>query len=230
VLDLKQLASSIGERAILPTVGHELRTPLTSICGYIETVLDGEIDPQTSRRFLETARLEALRLGRLIDVMLRVSMLDLAPPALSGECDVVEQIRATIDIIAPIARKRDVTIRTRSPRRAVVRLDPDECIHALSNLVENAVKHGSEHGTIKVACRRVDPFVEVTIEDDGSGVDPAERKAIFTLGVRGAGTDRTGSGIGLAVVKAIAERSGGDVRVESSSLGGARFVLRVPAG
>ena len=175
MLDLKQLASSIGERAILPTVGHELRTPLTSICGYIETVLDGEIDPQTSRRFLETARLEALRLGRLIDVMLRVSMLDLAPPALSGECDVVEQIRATIDIIAPIARKRDVTIRTRSPRRAVVRLDPDECIHALSNLVENAVKHGSEHGTIKVACRRVDPFVEVTIEDDGSGVDPAER-------------------------------------------------------
>ncbi|MGP8099464.1 MAG: sensor histidine kinase [Candidatus Cybelea sp.] len=230
MLDLKQLASSIGERAILPTVGHELRTPLTSICGYIETVLDGEIDPQMSRRFLETARLEALRLGRLIDVMLRVSMLDLAPPALSGECDVVEQIRATIDIIAPIARKRDVTIRTRSPRRAVVRLDPDECIHALSNLVENAVKHGSEHGTIKVACRRVDPFVEVTIEDDGSGVDPAERKAIFTLGVRGAGTDRTGSGIGLAVVKAIAERSGGDVRVESSSLGGARFVLRVPAG
>ncbi len=92
------------------------------------------------------------------------------------------------------------------------------------------MKHGSEHGTVKVACRRVDPFVEVSVEDDGSGVDPAERKAIFTMGIRGAGTDRTGSGIGLAVVKAIAERSGGDVRVESSSLGGARFVLRVPAG
>jgi signal transduction histidine kinase len=230
VLDLKQLASSIGERAVLPTVGHELRTPLTSICGYIETVLEGQIDPQTSRRFLETARLEALRLGRLIDGMLEVSKLDLAPPALTGVCDVVEQIRATIDIIAPIARKRNVTIRTRAPKRIVARLDADECVHALSNLVENAVKHGSERGTVKVACRGVDPFVEVSVEDDGSGVDPAERKAIFALGARGAGTDRTGSGIGLAVVKAIVERCGGDVRVESSSVGGARFVLRVPAG
>jgi len=230
VLDLKRLASFIGERAVLPTVGHELRTPLTSICGYIETVLDGQIDSQTSRRFLEIARLEALRLGRMIDGMLEVSMLDLAPPGLSGLCDVVEQIRATIDIIAPIARKRDVTIRTRSPKRAVARLEADECVHALSNLVENAVKHGSEHGTVKVGCRRAEPFVEVTVEDDGSGVDPADRKAIFKLGVRGANTDRTGSGIGLAVVKAIAERRGGDVRVESSSLGGARFVLRLPAG
>jgi two-component system, OmpR family, phosphate regulon sensor histidine kinase PhoR len=229
VLDLKQLASSIGERAVLPTVGHELRTPLTSIRGYIETVLEGQIDPQTSRRFLETARLEALRLGRLIDGMLEVSMLDVTPAAL-GRCDVVEQMRATLDIIAPIARKRDVTIRTRSPKGVVARLDADELVHALSNLVENAVKHGSEHGTVKLACRRVDPFVEVTVEDDGSGVEPAERTAIFAMGVRGAGTDRTGSGIGLAVVKAIAERSGGDVRVESSSLGGARFVLRVPAG
>jgi signal transduction histidine kinase len=230
VLDLKQLVRSIGERAVLPTVGHELRTPLTSICGYIETVLDGQIDPQTSRRFLETARLEALRLGRLIDGMLEISMLDVAASRPSGRCDVVEQIRATLDIIAPIARKRDVTIRTRSPKRAAALLDADECVHALSNLVENAVKHGSQHGTVKIACRRVAPFVEITVEDDGSGVDPAERKAIFTMGVRGASTDCTGSGIGLAVVQAIAERSGGDVRVESSSLGGARFVLRVPAG
>lgn len=155
-------------------------------------------------------------------------MLELRPGL--ARCDVVEQIRATVDIIAPIAHKRDVTIRTRSPKRAVARLDGDECVHALSNLVENAVKHGSEHGTVKVACRRADPFVEVAVDDDGGGVDPVRRKAIFALGVRGAGTDRTGSGIGLAVVRAIAERAGGDVRVESSSLGGARFVLRVPAG
>jgi two-component system phosphate regulon sensor histidine kinase PhoR len=215
---------------VLPTVGHELRTPLTSIRGYIETVLDGQIDAQTARRFLETARREALRLGRLIDGMLEISRLDAGPSTRSGRCDVVEQIRATIDMITPIARKRDVTIRTRAPKSVVARLDADECVHALSNLIENAVKHGSEHGTVKVACRRVDQLVEVTVDDDGSGVDPAERKAIFTLGVRGASAQRSGNGIGLAVVKAIVERSGGDVRVESSSAGGARFVLRVPAG
>lgn len=229
MLDLNELANAVGERAVLPALGHELRTPLTSIRGYLETLLEGRPDPQTARRFLETAQREALRLSRLVDGMLQFSMLDLAPVPRIAVCDVVEQIRATVDIIAPLAHKRSVTIRTRAPRSAVARLDGDACIHLLSNLVENAVKHGSEGGSVRVTCRRVDSFVEIAVEDDGDGVDPSERKAIFGIGVRGAGTDVTGSGIGLAVVKLIAERAGGDVRVEDSKLGGARFVLRLPA-
>ena len=63
------------ERAeMLATVGHELRTPLTSIRGYLETLLDEEPDPPTSRRFLETARREAMRLGRLVDGMLEFAL------------------------------------------------------------------------------------------------------------------------------------------------------------
>jgi signal transduction histidine kinase len=230
VLDLESLVRAVGERAVLPAVGHELRRPLTSIRGYLETVLEGDADPQTTRRFLETAQRETLRLGQLIDGMLALSSLEPAPAPRDLRCDVVEQIRATIDIVAPMARKRDVTLRTRAPKRAIACVDADECIHALSNLVENAVKHGSEHGAVKIGCRRSAAFVEVAVDDDGDGVDPAERTAIFAMGVRGAGTDRTGSGIGLAVVKAIAGRAGGDVRVESSALGGARFILRFPAG
>ncbi|HEX3458068.1 MAG TPA: histidine kinase dimerization/phospho-acceptor domain-containing protein, partial [Candidatus Baltobacteraceae bacterium] len=63
---------------VLATVGHELRTPLTSIRGYVETLLGGELDPSTARRFLETVRRETLRLGRLIDGMLEFSLLDLS--------------------------------------------------------------------------------------------------------------------------------------------------------
>lgn len=230
MLDLKGLASAIGERAVLPAVGHELRTPLASIRGYLETVLEGGADPETARRFLETARREALRLGRLIDALLEFAAIDLAPRPRTQACDVVEQIRTTVEIIAPMAHKRNVTIRTRAPKHALARLDGDECIHALSNLMENAVKHGSEHGIVRVGCRCVAPFVEIAVEDDGDGVDPTDRTAIFAMGARGARTDRTGSGIGLAVVKVIAERAGGDVTVASSNLGGARFVLRLPSG
>jgi two-component system phosphate regulon sensor histidine kinase PhoR len=228
VLDLKELALVIGERAVLPTVGHELRTPLTSIRGYIETVLDGQVDSETTRRFLETARREALRLGRLIDGMLELSMLDLSAPAGGPQCDVVEQIRNTIDMIEPLARRRDVTVRTRLPRSAVARVDGDAYVHALANLLENAVKHGGEHGTVEISSRCVESLVETAVDDDGSGVDPALGQDVFTMGVRGAG-ERSGSGIGLAVVRAIAQRASGDVRVESSALGGARFILRFPA-
>jgi two-component system phosphate regulon sensor histidine kinase PhoR len=230
VLDLKELASAIGERAVLPTVGHELRTPLTSIRGYLETLLDGQVDPETARRFLETARREAVHLGRLIDAMLEISLLDLAPAPPSPWCDVVEQIRTTVEMVAPLARRGNVTIRTQAPKHAVARVDGDACVHALANLVENAMKHGSREGMVSIACRRSKRFVCVAVDDDGGGVPPAQRRRIFALGARGSAADRSGRGIGLAVVKTIAERSGGDVRVDESPLGGARFVLRFPAG
>jgi two-component system phosphate regulon sensor histidine kinase PhoR len=217
-------------RALLATIGHELRTPLTSIRGYIETLLEGEFDPATARRFLETARREALRLGRLVDGMLEFSLLDLSSEHQRGTCDVVEQIVATMEMLSPMAAARRVTMRTALPERAFARVDGDACVHALANLVENAIKHGSERGTIEIACTRDAPYVAITVEDDGRGVDERARTSIFAMGVRGDANGRAGRGIGLAVVKAIAQRAGGDVRAESSPLGGARFILRFLEG
>ncbi len=219
-----------GSRALLATLGHELRTPLASISGYLETVLDGECDPPTARRFLQTARREALRLGRLVDGLLEFSPLELGAPGERVVCNVVEQIRATIEILSPLATRRRITIRLGLPEALHASVDGDAFVHALVNLVENAVKHGREQGTVEVSCAREERFVAVRVEDDGGGIAPEACDAIFAMGVRGTTPARAGSGIGLAVVKAIAERAGGDVRVEPSPLGGARFVLRVPAG
>lgn len=216
-------------RAVLATIGHELRTPLTSIRGYIETLLEGEFDPPTARKFLETARREALRLGRLVDGMLEFSLLDLSPEP-HRVSNVVEQIHATIEMLSPMAAARRVTIRTQLPEAAHARVDGDACVHALANLIENAIKHGGERGTIDVCCTRDEPFVAISVEDDGRGVPAAVRESIFLMGVRADATGQAGRGIGLAVVKAIAERAGGDVRVESSAQGGARFVLRFAEG
>jgi two-component system, OmpR family, phosphate regulon sensor histidine kinase PhoR len=212
---------------LLATVGHELRTPLTSIRGYIETLLDEDVDRPTARRFLETTRREALRLGRLVDGMLEFSMLDLSTGVSSG-CDVVEQIEATVEAIAPLAHERGITIHTRLPRVAVARIEPDACVHALVNLVENAVKYGRDGGRIEVTCVREAPFVCIAVDDDGPGVGSDEWESIFRMGVRGGGACRPGTGIGLAIVKAIVDRAGGDARVVASTLGGARFAVRIP--
>ena len=214
---------------ILATVGHELRTPLTSIRGYIETLLDEELDASTARRFLETARREALRLGRMVEGMLEFSMLDLSAVRRDARCDVAEQIRTTIDATVPLARRRRLTIRARLPQTAFARVDADVCVHALLNLVENAVKCGSEGGRVEIECARDDRFVTVAVDDDGPGIAPSERESIFGMGVRGTSAAHPGSGIGLAVVRAIADRAGGEVRALESALGGARFVLRFPA-
>ena len=157
-------------------------------------------------------------------------MLELAAREPCGRCNVVEQIEATIELVAPLAAARHVAIRTYLPESAPARIDGDACVHALVNLVENAVKHGSERGTVDVRCDCEERFVQVAVDDDGSGIAPAQHESIFLMGACSAIPGRGGRGIGLAVVKAIAERAGGDVRVEPSALGGARFVLRFPAG
>ncbi|HTU82053.1 MAG TPA: HAMP domain-containing sensor histidine kinase [Candidatus Acidoferrales bacterium] len=216
--------------AMLATVGHELRTPLTSIRGYIETLLDEELDRATARRFLETARREALRLGRIVEGMLEFSLLDLTVRHDRGNCDVAEQIRATVEAALPLARERRVAIAARLPAHARARIDGDACVHALLNLVENGVKYGREGGSVEIACLRDEAYVTIFVDDDGPGIDCRDRDAIFALGIRANRGGAPGSGIGLAVVRAIAQRAGGDVRAERSPLGGARFVLRLPAG
>jgi two-component system, OmpR family, phosphate regulon sensor histidine kinase PhoR len=216
-------------RAVLATIGHELRTPLTSIRGYVETLLDGDFDAPTARRFLQTVRREALRLGRLVDGLLEFSLLDLSTDANSVVCNIGEQIRATIEMLSPMAAQRHVTIRALLPEVVFARVDGDACVHALSNLVENAIKYGGSDGTVQVSCTCEPPYVSIAVEDRGCGVAPESRDAIFLMGVR-ADSASSGCGIGLAIVKAIAERAGGDVRVETSSLGGARFVLRFLEG
>jgi two-component system phosphate regulon sensor histidine kinase PhoR len=228
-IDVERRARDRERQALFATVGHELRTPLTSIRGYIETLLDGdELDSRTTRRLLETARREALRLGRMVEGMLEFSMLDLGAHGREDRCDLAEQIRATIDAVLPLARRRAVKIRARLLRAAYARLDGDACVHALLNVVENAVKHGREGGSVTIECVREDRFLCALVDDDGPGVAPGEREAIFGLGFRGNSASQPGNGIGLAVVKAIVTRAGGDVTVETAPQGGARFALRFP--
>ncbi len=213
---------------VLATLGHELRTPLTSIRGYVETLLGDELDPCTVRRFLETVRRETLRLGRLIDGMLEFSLLDLSVQATITSCDAVEQISAVVEMLAPLASVRGVKIRTRLPEAARIRVDGDACVHALANLLQNAIKYGRDGGCVTIACVRDVRRVSISVQDDGEGIAPGDYDAIFRFGFR-ASREGDGRGIGLAVVRAIAQRAGGDVCVEPSP-DGARFVLTFPAG
>ena len=103
---------------MLATLGHELRTPLTSIRGYVETLLEGGLDPATARRFSQTVRREALRLSRLVDGMLEFSTLGASSYESCDACNVVEQIRATIEMLSPMAAARRVTIRAQLPEAA----------------------------------------------------------------------------------------------------------------
>jgi two-component system phosphate regulon sensor histidine kinase PhoR len=207
-------------------IGHELRTPLTSIRGYLETLLDGEVEPELARRFLETSRREALRMGRLLDGMFEFSLLDLSADALlNRSCEIGKQIELACEIVRPAAQSRNIAVdATMLADPVVVALEADACLQMLVNLLDNAVKYSGDGGRVCIDAQTSAGEIVVTVDDDGPGIAPAERDSIFGLRVRGAqAAARPGTGIGLAIVKMIVERAGGLIRVTESPLGGARF-------
>jgi len=216
--------------AFFSTVGHELRTPLTSIRGYLETLLEQDLPPETMRRFLEIALSEATRMGRLVDGMFDVSMLDLrAGPSRDESCSLRRALGDAVRAVAPIAAERGTDVGRVPPCECDVAIGADRLAQSAINVLENAIKHGRAGGRIALSVRDLDErYVEVCVDDDGPGVPEAEREAIFAFAKRGANASPRGTGIGLAVVRLVIERAGGEVDVTDSPLGGARFRMRLP--
>ncbi len=107
-------------------------------------------------------------------------------------------------------------------------MDADRLTLVLVNLVGNAVKHGRAGGGVFVAVDLgASRVVRITVDDDGPGIAPAERERVFAFGERGT-TPADGTGIGLAFVRLLIERAGGRIALETSPLGGARFVVTLP--
>ncbi len=225
----RALAQGALERerfAFFSALGHELRTPLASIRGYLETLLeDDTIDPHTRRRFTGIAYRESLRLSRLIEGMFELSLLDLRPSAgAAARAQLASVFEAVHDATLDAARRSGATVEVEPPGEALVAIDPDRLILVLVNLVENALKHGRAHGLVRVRSLQREGTARIVIDDDGPGIAPDEREAIFALGVRGR-TTALGTGLGLALVRRLVERAGGLVTVGPSPLGGARFVV-----
>lgn len=215
--------------AFFSAIGHELRTPLASIRGYLETLLADDADRATRRHFVRIAHGESLRLGRLLDGMFEISLLDLSATFSRTERAALDvALGGAIDASAALAAAHGTQVHVPACAAATVAIDGDRLLLVLINVLANAIKHGRRGGCVAVAVQLESPrTVTVLVDDDGPGIPTPERERVFALGERG-GTPADGSGIGLALVRMILERGGGRVEVRDSPLGGARFALTLP--
>jgi signal transduction histidine kinase len=236
----RALENGVREReryAFFSTIGHELRTPLTSVRGYVDALLDGPLDPATTRRYLETARAETLRMSRLVEGMFDISLLDLRGAVASGERAALGRaVEAARAAVAATAQARGCTLALATgpgleaalPAGLEVALGADVLVAVLINLLDNAIKHGRARGRVELSVKRHARHVELFVDDDGPGVVPEEREEIFALGRRSSSASAAGTGIGLAFVRMVLERSGGSIEALAGPLGGARFRLCLP--
>ncbi|MGH9159717.1 MAG: sensor histidine kinase, partial [Vicinamibacteraceae bacterium] len=213
-------------------VSHELRTPLAQIRMFTETLLLGRVRSDAERvRSLEVIAREARRLGQLVENVLRFSRTAPAGRATRKTTSVVLLAAEVIEDFAPLAEPRRTRFEARLDHALVASIDPGMFRQMLLNLLDNAVKYGPLGQTVLVTVEAKNDHVSLVVEDQGPGVPQEDRARIWEPFRRARSAEAEavpGTGIGLAVVREIAELHGGRAWVEGSPAGGARFGVELP--
>jgi two-component system sensor histidine kinase BaeS len=209
-----------SRRRFLQDAAHELRTPLAVIEATSSAILDGVYTPE--RRHLETIRDQSRVLARIVDDLRTISLAGFEARAAAGA------IKLSID----------------APDGLMVDADPDRLRQVIGALVDNALRHTPEGGSVRLAAAVATadpagaprhgapkPVARLSVEDSGAGIPPASLARIFERFYqadpsrsRGSGT----SGLGLSIVRALAEAHGGRAGAENRAEGGARLWIELP--
>lgn len=218
-------------RVLLAGLAHDLRAPVQSLLTSTQVALLGRTSDAATRSLLEDHLDELRSLARTID-----NLVAWGAPRLDarGEeriaFDLGGELETRLRAEEEEAARRGVFLDLQRGGDLSLRGDPSALVLAVRNLVNNAVAWSPPAGQVLVRLAGRDGEVVVSVEDDGPGVPPAERRRVFEPFVRGAAAPgrRAGYGLGLAIVAFVVDRHGGRVHVEDAPSGGARFVVRLP--
>ncbi len=215
-------------------VSHELQTPIAIIKGYASTLRrpDTAWRPEVIRRVATTIEEECDRLQTLVTDLLDISRIQAGRVAMSfGPVDLAELVREATQAMQVRAPGHQIRLEL-EPDLSEIRADAEKLRRALQNLIDNAAKYSPEGTEIVVGVRRAGPEVHLSVRDRGPGVPPGEREHVFERFHRvdtGLSRATPGVGLGLYIVRAIAEAHGGRVWVDSPADGvGSVFNIALP--
>jgi signal transduction histidine kinase len=215
---------------LVATVAHELRSPLTGVKGFVATLLSkwDKLNDDQKKMMLETVNADADRLTRLIAELLDVARIDtgrlsLYPRPLDFEAAVG---RVVASVSAGTGREIAFAVQGELPR---VSADPDKLAQVVTNLVDNAIRHGEGQVTLTatpIGAEAAYDGVLLHVDDEGDGISPDIRSRVFTKfwkhGTRG------GSGLGMYIIHGLVHAHGGSVEIDDSPSGGARISILWP--
>jgi two-component system OmpR family sensor kinase len=215
-------------RQFVADASHELRTPLTSIRGYTELLRKGAFtDDAGQRRALERVEREAGRMGLMVDDLLLLARLDQGRPLEQVEVDLTRVGAEVVADARTVEPDRPVTLLAPAP--VIVRGDRDRLGQVAHNLVRNALEHTPPDTAVTVRVRADDAMGYFTVSDEGPGLSPESTGRVFDRFWRDdASRTGGGSGLGLSIVRAIAEVLGGSATVRSAPGEGAIFEVAIP--
>jgi signal transduction histidine kinase len=226
-------AVAVMQERFLTVAAHELRTPLTLIRGFSEELLDpiaGELNDD-QRDAASAIASGALRLQALVDNLLLVLELDAGRVPLEREpVDIQYLADGVRDELAAAAERRGVVVEVDVPPDATVPADPRRLGVARAALLRNAIAWSPPAGTVRIGAATDAKGLRLFVTDEGPGLPPVELAAIGRRFRRLRGNDpREGAGLGLAIVRGIAELHGGRLEADSAQGAGAAVSIVLPA-
>ncbi|MER5491802.1 ATP-binding protein [Streptomyces sp. NPDC002490] len=211
-----------AQREFVDDAGHELRTPITIVRGHLELMGD---DPAEREETVRIVLEELERMSRIVEDLLLLAKAE-RPDFVAPEPVQLGELTADVFVKARALGER--TWLLGSIADAEVRLDAQRITQAMVQLAQNAVQHTVTGQQVTIGSRIEEGRVELYVADGGPGVQPQDAQVIFERFRRGTarrGARATGAGLGLAIVRAIAEGHGGRVELRTTEGGGATFVL-----
>jgi two-component system, OmpR family, sensor histidine kinase KdpD len=215
---------------MIDSITHELRTPLTSIKGAATTLLTGELTTEDRDELLSIIDEESDRLNRLVSEAVEMAQLDAQQVQMHFSFvnvrELIEEARTTC---AWVEEKH--TLHVEVAQDVKLRADPTLLEKVIINLLENAAKYSKEGTPITIMVAHVDESIEISVADRGIGIDPSEQTLIFErfYRARAQASGTSGTGMGLAISRAIVEAHGGRITVTSQPGQGSVFTVILPA-
>jgi signal transduction histidine kinase len=218
-------AATFVKSKFLSTVSHELRTPLTSVVGYSSTLSRHwtRLSPVQRREFLGIIQEQGLRLGRLVERLLEAARLEL-------DANLIEPVRhdvrkSVLNALSSFPRTERLRVEL-PPAPVIADIDPMVIDQAVSNLVDNALRHTS--GPVDVILKSWGATIELAVVDGGPGLGPKEIKGVPDPSGEVARSSIAGPGFGLHIVRRVVAQHAGTFALEAEATG-TRAVVRLPA-
>jgi heavy metal sensor kinase len=221
------------ERRFVDDASHELRTPLSNLKGELDLALRRSRTADELERALRSASEETDRLARLAEDLLVLARADRGRlPVRRAPVEVARLVGEAVEPFARLAGDRGAAIEIRVADGLRADLDELRMRQALGNLLDNALRHSPGGGRLTVEATRQDGTLRLEVRDSGTGFPPEFLPVAFEAFARpdaGRVRDGGGAGLGLAIVRAVAEAHGGTVEASNVPGGGASVVLSIPA-
>lgn len=223
---------NLAKNEMVSLVSHELRTPLTSIRGYSDMLLKYDLVQEKGKPFLGTIIEESQRLNQLIQSFLDIAYIESGRQKVSStEFEITPLLRDMLTVLEPVAAGKNIVLSGPPPSDTRVRADRMLLYQALSNLMTNAIKYSPAGTSVRMAMTNGGGSVRFHVTDEGCGISHDDTSRIFEKFYRRSNKEtqeQSGFGLGLAFVKEVAVRHGGEVTVESVVGKGSTFTLQIP--